>query len=75
MTTVNCPNCKSKINLQNNIEAGDFITCPVCGAELEVIKKKNKLDVVLITLPEETEMDLSDLGEEGEFEDIGGEDY
>ncbi|MEM3411742.1 MAG: hypothetical protein QW735_02195 [archaeon] len=74
MTTVNCPNCKSKINLQNNIEVGDFITCPVCGAELEVIKKKNKLDVILITLPEETEMDLSDLGEE-ELEDIGGEDY
>lgn len=38
MTTLICPYCGSEIKPHNDMhQVGDFIDCPVCAAELEII--------------------------------------
>ncbi len=38
MTTLICPFCDSEIKPHNDIhQVGDFIDCPICAAELEII--------------------------------------
>jgi lysine biosynthesis protein LysW len=37
MATVFCLDCMARINLDPNIKAGQRLTCPHCGTELEVI--------------------------------------
>lgn len=34
----NCPDCEGDVRLQGNIELGMKVTCPNCGANLEVVE-------------------------------------
>lgn len=34
--TVSCPECEAEITLEANLEIGEIIVCPDCGADLEV---------------------------------------
>lgn len=37
-TSIICPYCKEEIRPHNDIhEVGDFIDCPICAAELEIV--------------------------------------
>ena len=36
MNTCECPLCETEIDL-NKCEEGDYIECPVCGGNLEVV--------------------------------------
>jgi len=31
-----CPECAAAITMGNDVEVGEILTCPDCGAELEV---------------------------------------
>jgi len=32
-----CPGCRRKVELESQIEQGEWVTCPHCQADLEVI--------------------------------------
>ena len=34
----NCPVCDANIELEENVELNELISCPDCGSELEVVK-------------------------------------
>ncbi len=58
---VRCSKCGKEFNLSKRAKDGDLINCPYCETELEVIKKRRKLDVVIpdaLEAVEEIEMDL-----------------
>jgi len=38
MPTGICPECDGEIGVSSEIEIGDFVSCPDCGVELEVIE-------------------------------------
>ncbi len=47
-----CPECEATVDLAPDTEEGEIVTCPECGAELEV----TKLDPVeLVVAPTEEE--------------------
>jgi alpha-aminoadipate carrier protein LysW len=33
-----CPECDGEVSVSPEIEIGDFVSCPDCGVELEVIE-------------------------------------
>ena len=33
-----CPECGSEIHVSSDVEVGDYVTCPECDAELNVIE-------------------------------------
>jgi len=37
-----CLDCESEINVPNNVEKGEILSCPTCGLELEVKKKQSE---------------------------------
>ncbi len=42
-----CPDCETVIDLDNDIEEGQQLDCPECGADLEVVNTNPvELDVV-----------------------------
>ncbi len=47
----NCPECDARIELQDPMQ-GEIVTCPDCGAELEVIELE---PLTLELAPEEEE--------------------
>ena len=48
-----CPECAAELGLAPDLEEGEIIVCPDCGAELEVIE----LDPITIELAPEVEED------------------
>lgn len=46
-----CPECEGKLKL-GRVEKGEIVTCPDCGAELEVVGEN---PVALVLAPEEEE--------------------
>jgi alpha-aminoadipate carrier protein LysW len=52
----NCPECETAIDVGDDIEEGQRLECPDCGAQLEVVNT-NPL-----------ELDVVSTGEEGEEE-------
>jgi alpha-aminoadipate/glutamate carrier protein LysW len=47
-----CPECEAEVPTKTDTEAGELISCPDCGSELEV---KSINPVVLEKAPEEEE--------------------
>lgn len=42
-----CPECEAAIDVEDDIEEGQLLDCPECGAELEVVNTNPvQLDVV-----------------------------
>jgi alpha-aminoadipate/glutamate carrier protein LysW len=37
MSTITCPECEARIELEASTEAGEIIVCSDCGVDLEVI--------------------------------------
>ena len=52
MTTANCPECDGEVTLSDDAVVGEIVTCPDCGADLEVMGLKPP---VLKLAPEEEE--------------------
>lgn len=36
-----CPDCDSELNVPNDVEKGEILSCPGCGLELEIKKISN----------------------------------
>jgi alpha-aminoadipate carrier protein LysW len=53
MNTVACPECGGDVSLNENVEKGEILQCPDCGAELEVVS----IDPVELALAPEEEED------------------
>jgi alpha-aminoadipate carrier protein LysW len=34
--TADCPECAAAVPLEDNVEVSEIVTCPDCGADLEV---------------------------------------
>lgn len=50
---VECPECGANIEMENNVEVGEIISCADCGAELEV----TVIDPVTLKLAPEADED------------------
>ena len=48
-----CPECDARVALREDVERGEVVPCPECGAELEVLT----LDPVSFTLAPPVEED------------------
>ncbi|MGC8837753.1 MAG: hypothetical protein ACP5UM_04980 [Anaerolineae bacterium] len=69
--TAYCPDCDEPIRLRGKVALGMRVTCPSCGAELEVVSLKPlELDWVYDYEEEEEEFE-----EEFEEEEEGEEDF
>ena len=53
-----CPECEAVIDMENEIEEGQTLDCPECGAELEVVNT-NPVELELISKEDEEEEDES----------------
>jgi len=49
-----CPECEAAIDVENDIEEGQRLECPDCGAELEVVNT-NPLELDVVSTEEEGE--------------------
>jgi len=38
MLTGVCPECEGEVRVSTDVEIGDFVSCPDCGVELEVLE-------------------------------------
>jgi alpha-aminoadipate carrier protein LysW len=38
MATGICPECEGEVHVSSDVEVGEFVTCPECDTELEVIE-------------------------------------
>ena len=38
-TSATCPECEAAVPLKGDVEKGEIVPCPDCGAELEVIEQ------------------------------------
>jgi alpha-aminoadipate carrier protein LysW len=52
-----CPECEAALDVEDDVEEGQRLDCPECGAELEVVNT-NPLEINLIS--------TEDDGEEGQ---------
>lgn len=43
MPIVECPNCGATIELEADIEDGETVTCPECGAEYIVVRRGRRI--------------------------------
>jgi alpha-aminoadipate carrier protein LysW len=50
---MNCPECAADLDLAADVEEGEIVVCPDCGAELEVVS----LDPLAVELAPEVEED------------------
>lgn len=48
-----CPECAAVVTVEADVEAGEIVTCPDCGAELEV----TSVDPLMLELAPEVEED------------------
>jgi len=49
-----CPECETVIDVGDDIEEGQKVDCPECGAELEVVNT-NPLELNIVSTEEEGE--------------------
>lgn len=49
-----CPECEAAIDVGDDIEEGQRVECPECGAELEVVNT-NPLELDVVSTEEEEE--------------------
>lgn len=57
-----CPECEGEVRVSPDVDIGEFVSCPECGVELEVVETDPlEFDVVL---GEEQEEDYFDEEEE-----------
>jgi len=50
----NCPECEAAIDVGDDIEEGQRLECPDCGAQLEVVNT-NPLELDVVSTEEEGE--------------------
>ena len=50
---MDCPECAADLDLAADVEEGEIVVCPDCGAELEVVS----LDPLAVELAPEVEED------------------
>ncbi len=60
MPTGICPECDGEVRVSTDVEIGDTVSCPECGAELEIIET----DPLELDLAQEDEEDYLDEEEE-----------
>jgi alpha-aminoadipate carrier protein LysW len=61
MLTGICPDCDGEVRVSSDVEIGDYVSCPECGVELEILETDPlELDIV----QEEDEEDYYDEEEE-----------
>ena len=39
-TSATCPECEAAVPLKGDVEKGEIVPCPDCGAELEVVEQE-----------------------------------
>lgn len=62
-----CPECEAVVDIETDeVEEGQLVNCPECGADLEVV---NTNPVELDLLEDEDEEDLEDDEEDLDFEE------
>jgi len=49
-----CPECEAALDVEDDVDEGQRLDCPECGAELEVIST-NPLEIHVISAPDEGE--------------------
>lgn len=49
-----CPECSTAIDIEEDVEEGQLLDCPECGAELEVVNT-NPVEVEVVSTEEEEE--------------------
>jgi alpha-aminoadipate carrier protein LysW len=49
-----CPECRTAIDIEDDVEEGQTMDCPECGAELQVVNT-NPVELELISSEEEEE--------------------
>jgi lysine biosynthesis protein LysW len=49
----NCLECKNEITIENDLQVGDYIECPMCGIEYEVVEKDDSGEYTLQLIEEE----------------------
>ncbi len=49
-----CPECEAALDVEDDVDEGQRLDCPECGAELEVVNT-NPLEIRVITAPDESE--------------------
>jgi alpha-aminoadipate carrier protein LysW len=49
-----CPECEAALDVEDNVEEGQRLDCPECGAELEVVNT-NPLEIEVVSTTEEGE--------------------
>ena len=49
-----CPECEAALDVEDDVEEGQRLDCPECGAELEVVNT-NPLEIDLISTEEDAE--------------------
>jgi alpha-aminoadipate carrier protein LysW len=49
-----CPECEAALDVEDDVEEGQRLDCPECGAELEVVNT-NPLEIEVVSTTEEGE--------------------
>jgi alpha-aminoadipate carrier protein LysW len=49
-----CPECEVALDVEDDVEEGQRLDCPECGAELEVVNT-NPLEIEVVSTTEEGE--------------------
>lgn len=49
-----CPECEAALDVEDDVEEGQRLDCPECGAELEVVNT-NPLEIDLISTEDDAE--------------------
>jgi len=49
-----CPECEAALDVDDDVDEGQRLDCPECGAELEVVST-NPLEIRAIAAPDESD--------------------
>lgn len=49
-----CPECEAVLDVEDDVDEGQRLDCPECGAELEVVST-NPLEIRVLSAPDENE--------------------
>ena len=49
-----CPECEAALDVEDDLDEGQRLECPECGAELEVVST-NPVEIRVISAPDENE--------------------
>jgi alpha-aminoadipate carrier protein LysW len=53
-----CPECEAALDVEDDVEEGQRLDCPECGAQLEVVNT-NPLEIDLVSAEEDGEEEQS----------------